>query len=362
MIHATAAVLRDVTGLYTLEEITLDDPGPGEIAVRIAGTGLCHTDLLPRAGVTAPPPIVAGHEGAGVVVAAGEGADLSVGDHVVVSFDSCGTCATCADRRLPYCDTFFPRNLSGLRLDGSTNAADVDGKPVAARWFGQSSFATHAVCKAANAVKVENDLPLELLGPLACGVQTGAGAVLNSLAVRRDSALVVFGAGGVGLSAVMAANAVGAGTIVAVDLNADRLVLAEDLGATHTLNGATDDLAKQLRKITRGGARYALDTTGVPKVIARALDALRPGGECGLVGVQQGDLRIDPMQLSVGKTLRGIVEGDSVPREFIPMLIDLWQLGRFPFDRLIQTFPLSKINEAERAMLRGEIVKPVLIP
>lgn len=362
MMRATAAVLRDVKGPYALEEITLDDPGPGEIAVRIAGVGLCHTDLLPRAGVTAPPPIVAGHEGSGVVVAVGEGADLAVGDHVVLSFDSCGSCATCSDGRPPHCETFFARNLSGLNLDGSTNAADADGEPVAARWFGQSSFATHAVCKAANAVRVDRNLPLELLGPLACGVQTGAGAVLNSLAVRPDSAFVVFGAGGVGLSAVIAAKAIDAGTIVAVDLNDDRLALATDLGATHTVHGAADDLGRQLRKITRGGAQYALDTTGVPSVISTALDALRPGGELGLVGVQHGDLRIDPMQLSVGRTLRGIVEGDAVPRDFIPTLIDLWQRGRFPFDRLIQTFPLSKINEAEQAVLRGEVVKPVLIP
>ncbi|MEV6340488.1 NAD(P)-dependent alcohol dehydrogenase [Nocardia vinacea] len=360
--RAVAAVLRDVKGPFTIEAIDLEEPGPGEVAVRIAGAGLCHTDLLPRMAPTIPLPIVCGHEGAGAVVAVGDGVnDLVVGDHVVMSFDSCGNCRTCSSGHPAYCGTFFPRNLSGRRMDGSTNAKGTAGEPISARWFGQSSFATCTVIEARNVVKVDQDLPLHLLGPLGCGFQTGAGAVLESLRVEPGSSIIVCGVGAVGMAAIMAARQAGATTIVAVDRNSDRLDLASEYGATHTLDGDIDDLGDQLRKATRG-ADYALDTTGVPKVIHTAIDALHPLGTCGLIGAQQGNLAIDPMQLAVGRTLKGIVEGDAVPRQFIPRLIELWRTGRFPFDDFIRTYPLADINTAEQAMLRGSVVKPVLIP
>lgn len=357
----TAAVLRDPKGAWGIEQLTLDGPGPGEVAIEVAGVGLCHTDLVPRVAPIALP-IVCGHEGSGIVTAVGDGVtDLAVGDHVVGSFDWCGTCRSCVAGRPAYCTTFFLRNMSGRRADGSTNAKDADGKDVSARWFAQSSFADAAVVPARNLVKVADDLPLELLGPLGCGFQTGAGAVLNSLAVQPGSSIVVFGVGAVGLAAILAAKHAGAETIVAVDLKLERLALATKYGATHAVDGAAEDLGKQLRKATRG-ADYTFDTTGVPRVIGAAIDALNPLGVCGLVGAQQSDLRIDPMQLAVGRTVKGIVEGDSVPRQFIPQLIALWREGKFPFDELITTFPLAAIAEAERAMHIGAVVKPVLLP
>ncbi|WP_433560435.1 NAD(P)-dependent alcohol dehydrogenase [Nocardia sp. CA-151230] len=360
--RATAAVLREPQGPFIIEPITLLEPGPGEIALRVAGVGLCHTDLLPRVAPGIPMPIVCGHEGSGVITAVGSGVtELAVGDHVVLSFDSCGACRSCATDRPAYCTTFFPRNLSGRRIDGSTSAEDAAGQPVSARWFGQSSFATYAVAEARNAVKVDDDLPLELLGPLGCGFQTGAGAVLNSLAVQPDSSLVVLGVGAVGMAAILAARIAGARTIVAVDRNPDRLELAVKHGATHTFDGILGDLGKQLRRAT-GGADYALDTTGVPEVISAAINALNPVGVCGLVGAQRGDLTIDPMQLAVGRTIKGIVEGDAVPRRFIPRLIEYWRRGDFPFDEFIRTYPLSEINDAERALHRGSVIKAVLIP
>lgn len=360
--RATAAVLRAADAPYRMEEVTLDEPGMGEVLVRIVGVGLCHTDLLPRVAPGMPLPIIPGHEGAGVVEAVGAGVhDVAVGDHVVLSFTSCGSCTGCLAGRPAGCDTFFARNMSGRRLDGSTSAVDANGTRIAARWFGQSSFATHSVVAARDVVKVDSALPLETLGPLGCGIQTGAGAVLNSLAVEAGSSFAVFGAGGVGLSAVMAARVAGAARIVAVDLNPARLDLAAELGATHVIAGDSGDLARQLRKAT-GGADYALDTTGVPAVISAAIEALQPAGVCGLVGVQQGDLRINPMHLATGRTIRGIIEGDAVPRLFIPRLIELWRQGRFPFDTLIETFPLEAINDAERAMHTGKVVKPVLLP
>ncbi|MFE3960916.1 NAD(P)-dependent alcohol dehydrogenase [Nocardia sp. NPDC059091] len=359
-----AAVLRAHDKPYQIEDLELAEPGPGEIRVRIAGAGMCHSDLLPRVpNYVAKPPIITGHEGSGVVEAVGSGVTgLELGDHVVLSFDSCRTCTNCQSAQSAYCDTFLARNLVGLGIDGSTPVTDADDKPVASRWFGQSSFATHALASARNAVRVSKDLPLELLGPLGCGVQTGAGSVLLSLGVRAASSIVVFGAGGVGLSAVMAAKVAGAATIIAVDLNPDRLELARELGATHAFDGADENLAAAIQEATGGGAHYSLDTTGLPAVISTAIRALRSTGTCGLVGIQRGDLVIDPSDLAVGRTVTGIIEGSAVPQVFIPQLITLWEQGLFPFDRLIQTFPLDRINEAEQATLSGAVVKPVLIP
>jgi aryl-alcohol dehydrogenase len=358
-----AAVLRASDAPYVIEDVELAEPGPGEIRVRIVGAGVCHTDLLPRMpGFMAAPPIITGHEGSGVVDGLGPGVGgLAPGDHVVLSYDSCRECVNCRTANTAYCDTFFPRNMTGLALDGSTPVRDAEGKPVAARWFAQSSFATHALVPAGNAVKVGSELPLELLGPLGCGVQTGAGSVLISLNVAAGSSVVVFGAGGVGLSAVMAAKVAGAAAIVAIDLNPGRLELARELGATHTFDGAQDDLVATIKGATDGGAQYSLDTTGLPAVIATAVEVLRPTGTCGLIGAQQGDLVLGPHLLGPGRTVKGILEGDAVPQVFIPKLIALWQQGRFPFDKLVRTFPLDQINEAEQASLKGEVVKPVLL-
>ncbi|MEZ0342009.1 NAD(P)-dependent alcohol dehydrogenase [Mycobacterium sp. pV006] len=353
----TAAVLRGEQAPYTLEELELPDPGPGQILVRVVGAGHCHTDVVPRAGMgLGTPPIVVGHEGAGVVEAVGTAVDsVSVGDHVVLSFDSCGRCRNCRQAQPAYCDTFMERNLGGPGVDGAEQLTDSDGRPVAGQWFGQSSFATHAVVD-------DKSLPLELLGPLGCGIQTGAGAVLEALRVPPGTGIVVTGTGAVGLSAIMAAKVAGAGPIIAVDINAERLELARELGATDIIVSGDADLTEQIRAVAPAGVDYGLDTTGLPAVIGPTLNALTQRGVLGLVGVQQGDLVIDPLALAVGRTLRGILEGDAVPQTFIPRLIALWQDGRFPFDKLIQTFDLTDINTVEQRALAGEIIKPVLLP
>jgi aryl-alcohol dehydrogenase len=241
-------------------------------------------------------------------------------------------------------------------------AAGQDGKPVAARWFGQSSLATHAIAAVRGAVRVEPGLPLELLGPLGCGIQTGAASVLIALGVTAGSSIAIFGTGGVGLAAVMAASVAGAATIIAVDLHPSRLDLAAKLGATHTINGTDDDITAQILAITGDGAQYCFDTTGVPAVITTAINSLRPTGTCGLVGIAQGNLVLDPFALAGGRNLMGILEGDAVPQLLIPRLIDLWQQGRFPFDKLITSYPLSQVHQAEADATSGAAVKPVLIP
>jgi aryl-alcohol dehydrogenase len=363
-LQVTAAVLRRRDAPFSIEVVELSTPGPADILVRIVGTGLCHTDVLPRSPeFPAPTPMILGHEGAGVVEAVGDDVrDLEVGDHVVLSYDSCRACDNCSNGRNPYCREFFPRNMSGLALDGRATVHDAYGQPIGTHWFGQSSFASHVLVDARNAIPVDRDLPLALLGPLGCGVQTGAGSALMSLGIGEGDSFIVLGAGAVGLSAVMAARCAGAATIVAVDLKANRRQLAVELGATDVLDGARPDLLTALSDITRGGADYALDTTGVPTVITTAIGAVRPAGTCGLVGFQRGDLILDPIALGTGRNLKGILEGDAVPRTFIPRLLDLWRQGQFPFDRLITTYPLEAINDAECHAHDGSVVKPVLLP
>ena len=281
----TAAVLRAADGPYALETVTLADPGPGQILVRIVGAGMCHTDVLPRAGV--------GH-GTAADHRRPRGRRRRRGGRRRRQHRG---------RRRPRraelrlvrrvrpvprpvsrrtATRSSPRNLSGRELDGSTGVTDADGGEISSRWFGQSSFATHAIASERNTVVVDTSLPLELLGPLGCGIQTGAGSVLVAMDVQAGSSIVVFGAGAVGLAAVMAAKVAGATTIIAVDLQQHRLDLARELGATHVIAGGDDDVVEQIHAITGGGADYAFDTTGVPAVMRNALLALRMTGVCGL--------------------------------------------------------------------------------
>ncbi len=359
----TAAVLRAQDQPYSLEEVELADPRPDELLVRIVGVGMCHTDVLPRAeGTISPPPIICGHEGAGVVEAVGaEVEGIAVGDHVVLSFESCGSCEACRARRPFACEEFWLRNLIGRRADFTTGVTDAAGADIPSRWFGQSSFATHAVATARNAVVVDKALPLEKLGPLGCGIITGAGSVLNALDVQPGRSLVVFGTGAVGMSALLAGVVNGADPIVAVDLHDGRLELARELGATHTVRGDAPDLLEQLQAITGAGAHYAVDTTGVPAVSRNAMACVRLGGAAALLGAQLSELVLDTLAV-VGKRALWVLEGDADPKELIPRLLGLWQEGRFPFDRLIEEFPLSAIDEAEAASLSGRVVKPVLRP
>ncbi|MFA1541447.1 NAD(P)-dependent alcohol dehydrogenase [Actinomadura monticuli] len=360
-----AAVLRAADAPYTIESLDLADPGPGEVLVKIAGTGMCHTDMLGRVpGDLVTKPVVLGHEGSGVVEAVGPGVTgLTVGDHVVMSFDSCGTCDNCRNAQPGACPQMTALNMLAMPLDGSPRATTGDGEAVHTRWFGQSSFASHALGTVRNVVPVSRDVPIEQLGPLGCGVQTGAASVLVSLGVRAGDSIAVFGAGAVGLAAVMAARVAGATVIVAVDLHESRLDLARELGATHVLNGADDDIAGQIRAISGGeGVQYSFDSTAVPAVVSTAVASLRTTGVCGLVGVGATEYTLDANLLLMGRTVKGIIEGDAVPHTFIPTMIELWRQGRFPFDRLITAYPLDKINEAEADTTSGKVVKPVLIP
>ncbi len=359
-----AAVARAPHAPKGMETLDLEEPRANEILVRVVATGVCHTDIVMRdQGLPVPQPAVLGHEGAGVVEKVGAAVTkVKPGDHIVMTYNSCGTCPSCKEHETTYCHEFFPRNFLGSRPDGST-ALSKEGERISANIFGQSSFATYAICHEANAVKVPADAPLALLGPLACGIQTGAGAVMNALKVGMGDSFVVFGAGSVGLSAVMAARVVGATTIVAVDLNDMRLAVARELGATHTVNPSHADALAEIQKITGGGAAFTLDTTGNVKVVRTAVDALAPRGTCGILGAFAfgSEIALDSVSfMSVGKKLQGIVEGDSNPDVFIPKLIDLYRQGRFPFDKLVRFYPFSELNQAVADSESGVAIKPIV--
>jgi aryl-alcohol dehydrogenase len=360
----TAAVVRSPSGPFSLEVLEIEEPRVGEVLVRVVATGVCHTDMVMRdQHLPTPQPVVLGHEGAGVVERVGPGVTkVAPGDHVVMTFNSCGKCPSCEDHAPTYCHAFFPRNFMGAREDGSSGLSR-GGETIHANIFGQSSFATFALCHERNAVKVDRDAPLSLLGPLGCGVMTGAGAVMNALKVPAGRSLVVFGAGAVGLSAVLAAKALGAGPVIAVDINPDRLALALELGADHALNGAEGGVVEKVLAITGTGAHFSIDTTANLKVMRQAVDCLGPRGVCGLVGASRpGDeLALDAVSvMSGGKVVRGIVEGDADPDVFIPELIALHKAGLFAFDRLVRFYPLSQINQAVADGESGRVIKPVV--
>lgn len=359
-----AAVLHGVGEPFRLEDLTLADPNPDEVLVKVVATGLCHTDLVVQHGhIPGSFPSVLGHEGAGIVEQVGSAVQgLAVGDTVGLSYAACGRCRNCLAGRQAYCLRFMPLNFGGVREDGTTTLTAADGSAVHGSFFGQSSFATHALAAAKNVVKLPAGMPAELAGPLGCGIQTGAGTVLNSLDVPAGSAIVVAGTGAVGLSAIMGAAVAGATTIIAVDVIPERLELAQRLGATHVINGSEEDTGARIVEITGGGATYAVDTTGVAPVVAQLIQATAFGGKIALIGAPGPGATLDLGLIAAsGKTLVGVIEGDSIPQNFVPDLIALHQAGRFPFDEIITTYPFDQMEQAIADTQSGAAVKAVLV-
>ena len=359
----TAAVVHEKEQPFTVEQLDLEAPREDEVLVRIVGAGVCHTDLIIRDQYfPVPLPAVLGHEGAGVVEHVGDKVTkVQPGDHVVLTYLSCGACANCQKGQPTYCPQLLGLNFGGTRPDGSTTIRAGE-QVIHGSFFGQSSFATYALATERNIVKVRPDVPLELIGPLGCGIQTGAGGVINALRPPAGSSIAIFGTGSVGLSALMAAAVVGCTTIIGIDLNTARLSLARELGATHTINPTEVNPVEEIQRITGGGALYTLELTGQPAVLRQAVDALAPTGVCGLIGVAPlgTEVSFDMNNILFGRTVRGIVEGDSVPDIFIPQMIELYLQGRFPIDRLMTFYQLDEINQAAADSERGKVIKPVL--
>ncbi|MCC2643592.1 MAG: xylB [Nitrospira sp.] len=359
-----AAVIRKKGGPFQIETLALEEPRPDEVLVRVVATGMCHTDMVARDQLyTVPMPVVLGHEGAGVVERLGGNVKkITTGDHVVLTYMWCGHCKPCLNGHLTYCANFYPLNFGGAREDGSTATHDKQGS-IHDHFFGQSSFGTFALVHERNVVKVPSTAPLELLGPLGCGIQTGAGAVMNALKVRPGSSFATFGGGAVGLSAVMAARVAGATTIIAADVVPSRLALAKELGATHTLNSKETDPVEAVRKITGGGADFTLESSGRPAVLRQAIDGLAIRGTCGIVGAPalgtEASFDVNGV-MTTGKRIIGIIEGDSVPDLFIPSLVELYAQGRFPFDKLVKFYSLDQINEAAEDSEKGVTIKPIV--
>ena len=363
-LSAKAAVLSEISGTLEIKKVSVDDPRTDEVLVEITACGICHTDLVIQDGaLPIPLPIVLGHEGAGHIVSVGSDVNnLSPGDPVILSYSSCGSCSNCQSNQSAYCHEFVPRNFGAQRDDGTTALA-VEEQKLHSHFFGQSAFASHVVAPIRNVVKVPNDIPLDILAPLGCGIQTGAGSIFNELKVKSGSSVLVLGAGAVGISAIMAARIAGATSIIAFDLSESRLALSAELGATHTLHSDGRSIAKHLQAINLDGVDYILDTTGVPSIVNDAVSSLNIRGIFGLCAAypHQQMMEIDfSTTMLGGRRIQGIVEGGSIPQEFIPKLISYYRQGIFPFDQLIEHFDFANINQAIAACKSGQVIKPVL--
>lgn len=360
-----AAVVREESGPFDIETFELDEPQSEEVLVRVVGAGVCHTDIAVRDQYYPTPlPAVLGHEGSGVVEEVGENVTkVEPGDRVVLTFDFDRTCPNCQRGQVAYCENFFEHNFAGRRVTDGSSPIQGDDETVSGMFFGQSSFATRAIATERNVVPVDEDVPLELLGPLGCGIQTGAGGVINTLDPQTGSSIVVFGTGSVGLSAVMAANIKGCTDIVAVDLKESRLEKALDLGATHAVNPEdTDNTVETIREHLGDGAQYTVETTSQPQVLRQAVDALRQTGTCAVIGAPPmgTEVNLDVNTVLFGRTVTGVIEGSSTPDLFIPNLIDLYRQGKFPFDELVTYYDFDDIERAVEEHEEGTTIKPVL--
>jgi aryl-alcohol dehydrogenase len=361
--QVVAAVMPGRAGRWSLETLELADPQPHEVVVRVVASGICQTDVHARDGFFPLPwPAVYGHEGAGVVERVGAAVtDVAPGDHVIMANPSCGECANCREGYEAYCAHNRRIKVSGVRLDGSV-ALHRGETPIHGSFFQQSSFSTFSLATERNVIKVPRDAPLDVLAAFPCGVNTGAGAVMNVLKPRRGDSFAVFGAGTVGLAGLMAARIAGCDPVIAVDVFENRLALARQLGATHVVDARTTDVAAEVRRIAGGGVKHSLEAAGVPAALRAAVDALVPRGTCCLVGSARDGVEaaLEMRTLQQGRVIHGCIQGESVVKEFLPRLVDLYRAGQLPVDRLVRHYDFAAINEAVADMLAGMTIKAVL--
>jgi Zn-dependent alcohol dehydrogenase len=360
-----AAVVEHTHGPFVVRDVELEEPAPGEVLVKVAATGFCHTDAITRDGAMPfPLPGVLGHEGAGTVVAVGDGVTgVREGQAVVIGWPFCGVCRNCLEGEPRYCRSLGELVAGGGRAGGSSALHTSTGDPLSSHFFGQSSFATYALASANALVPIPDGLPVELMGPLACGLATGAGAVFNTVRPQPGTSIVVYGTGAVGLAAIMAARNSAATTVIAVDRHESRLALAMELGATHTVNARENDPVTAVAEICGAPADYALECTGVISVVRQAIDSVGMRGTCVLIGgaPAAAEFTADHLTTLWGKTIVGTLGGSGRSQRLIGALMDLYSQGRFPFDRLVEYFPLERIADALQASAGGEVIKPILV-
>jgi alcohol dehydrogenase len=345
--------------------VWLDPPGPGEVLVRIAAAGLCHSDLSVIGGARPRPmPMALGHEAAGVVAGLGEGVhDLAIGDHVVMVFmPSCGHCIPCAEGRPALCEPGAAANGAGTLIGGAIRVSEERG-PIH-HHLGVSAFAGHAVVSRHSLVRIDRDLPLGEAALFGCAVLTGVGAVVNTAKLSAGATAAVIGLGGVGLAAVMGARAAGASRIVAVDVSADKLALARDMGASDTIDARDPDAVAQVRAMTAGGVDFAFEFAGVASALESALAMTRRGGTTVTAGLPPpgAALPVNIVQL-VGeeRTLKGSYIGTCVPVRDIPRYIALYRDGRLPVDKLLTgRLRLEEINEGFDRLRDGRAVRQII--
>ncbi len=361
-IKAAVAVEK---GKLEIQELELGAPKMGEVLVKVVACGICHTDTSTlNLVVPSPLPMVLGHEGVGVVEQVGPGVQsLKEGDHVILSFPSCGSCEQCQSGKPYACETSSELFFNGIYQAGGTRIKNDAGQDVGSL-FGQGGFADHCIVSERCAVKVDPEIELPPLCSLACGAQTGAGAVLNLMKPRPGDSIAVFGCGAVGMSAVMAAKLAGCGTIIGVDAVPSRLELAKECGATHVINGkACPDIAAEILSITGGkGTNFALESSGATALVQPMLTGLGKEGRAVVVSFA-GDVELNISFLFVGscRSLEGTVEGASNPQVFIPQLVRFYKEGLFPVDKLAAYYSFDQIDQAFADSASGKTIKPILV-
>lgn len=352
----------------SVEEVELDPPGPNEVLVKIGGAGLCHSDLSVINGDRPRPlPMVLGHEGAGTVVEVGSAVgDVAVGDHIVFQFSpSCGRCRRCLEGRPQVCERGAATKAKGELMDGGSRLRDADGNRVA-HHTGVSCFAEYAVADRGSIVVIDKELPLDEAALFGCAVMTGVGAVINTARILPGDTVAIVGLGGVGLNGLFGAILGGAETIVAIDLSDEKLGLARQLGATHTVNASDPNHVEQVRDITGGGVDFAFDLAGTIPAMKTAYAVTRYGGSVVTAGLSpsaaefsfvQGDL------VAQEKAIRGSYMGSCVPVRDIPRFISLYRQGRLPVDRLISSrIGFDDINAGFDRLAALAAVRQILVP
>ncbi|KAK5043492.1 hypothetical protein LTR84_011934 [Exophiala bonariae] len=395
MLSATALIVEKTSSPFIVDAVELESLGATEVLVELKATGVCHTDVaVQRGSLPGAFPILLGHEGihsqlhpvedvaielmilvgAGIVCTVGSKVrDVEPGDHVLLSYSFCKNCRSCREGQPYQCTQFFDRNFISENTDQSRTTT-WNGTPIHASFFGQSSFCNPTIVQEACCVRVDKNYPLEILAPLGCGVQTGAGAVFNVVkpVENKVRSLVVFGIGGVGSAAIMAASVLHEDhpelltTIIAVDRQQERLLLAKEIGATHIVNASNlNDTGIEIRRVTAGqGIDAAIDCTGSVPVINAMADALGAGGIAVSVGAPPAAARISiPVFPFINgcKRYQASNQGNSLSRNFLPLLADLYRQNRLPIDRLQKQYKPSEINKAVQDILDGTTIKPVII-